>query len=67
LLVDPGDVAVDDIRDYVERSIEKERRRFDDQRKAELAEEKRIADAEPKRGKRVNGQRRTQRRGRRRR
>jgi len=46
LLNDPGDVAVDDIRDYVGRSIEKDERDLDDESEAELADQKRIADAE---------------------
>jgi energy-coupling factor transporter ATP-binding protein EcfA2 len=40
LLDDPGDVRVDDIRSYVERSIEKDQRRLDVEREAE----KRTAD-----------------------
>jgi energy-coupling factor transporter ATP-binding protein EcfA2 len=46
LLQNPGDVAVDDIRDYVGRSIEKDQCRLDAEREADLAEQKRIADAE---------------------
>ena len=46
LLANPGDVAVDDIRDYVGRSIEKDQRRLDAEREADLADQKRIADAE---------------------
>ncbi len=46
LLENPGDVAVDDIRDYVVPSIEKEQRRIDTQREEELADQKQIADAE---------------------
>ena len=45
LLDEPGDVAVDDIRDYVGRSIEKDKRRLDAEREADLADQKRIADA----------------------
>jgi hypothetical protein len=45
LLQNPGDVAVDDIRDYVGSSIEKDQRRLEDEREADLADEKRIADA----------------------
>jgi WD40 repeat protein/energy-coupling factor transporter ATP-binding protein EcfA2 len=39
----PGDVAVDDIRDYVERSMRKDERRLAEEREAEFAQ-KRIAD-----------------------
>lgn len=46
LLDNPGDVPVDDIRDYVDRSIEREKRRLDAERDAALADQKRIADAE---------------------
>ena len=46
LLDNPGDVAVDDIRDYVGRSIEKDQRRLDAEREAALADQKRIAEAE---------------------
>ncbi len=46
LLGNCGDVPVDDIREYVEHSIERERRRLDAEREAELADQKRIADAE---------------------
>jgi energy-coupling factor transporter ATP-binding protein EcfA2 len=46
LLEDPGDVPVDDIREYVSRSIEKEQRRFDAERAATFADQKRIADLE---------------------
>jgi hypothetical protein len=46
LLANPGDVAVDDIRDYVARAIAKDERRVDAEREADLAAEKRIADAE---------------------
>jgi Tol biopolymer transport system component len=45
LLDNPGDVAVDDIRDYVVRSIEKDQRRLDAEREADLADQKRIAAA----------------------
>jgi WD40 repeat protein/energy-coupling factor transporter ATP-binding protein EcfA2 len=45
LLDNPGDVAVDDIRDYVSRSIEKDQGRLDAKRQADLADQKRIADA----------------------
>ena len=52
LLANPGDVAVDDIRDYVTGSIERDQRRLnaerdkeDAQRQKELADQKRIADA----------------------
>ncbi|MGA8586464.1 MAG: hypothetical protein WB715_21985, partial [Roseiarcus sp.] len=45
LLDDPGDVRVDDIRDYVGRSIEKDKRRLDSEREAALADQKRVADA----------------------
>ena len=43
LRANPGDVAVDDIRDYVGRSVEKDKRRLDAERDAALADEKRIA------------------------
>ena len=46
LLANPGDVAVDDIRDYVEHSIEKDLRRLAAEREAALADQIRIADAE---------------------
>jgi energy-coupling factor transporter ATP-binding protein EcfA2 len=46
LLDSPGDVPVDDIRDYVDRSIKKEGRRLDAERKAALADQKRITEAE---------------------
>jgi formylglycine-generating enzyme required for sulfatase activity len=46
LLDNPGDVPVDDIKDYVGRSIEKDERRLDAEREADLADQKRIADAE---------------------
>lgn len=46
LLDKPGDVPVDDIREFVVLSIDKEQRRLDAERKAELADQKRIADAE---------------------
>ncbi|MBV8107315.1 MAG: TIR domain-containing protein [Hyphomicrobiales bacterium] len=46
LLANPGDVAVDDVRDYVGRSIEKDQRRLDAEREAALADQKRVADAE---------------------
>jgi energy-coupling factor transporter ATP-binding protein EcfA2 len=45
LLDNPGDVAVDDIRDFVGRSIEKDQRRLDAEREAEVADQKRTADA----------------------
>ena len=45
LLDNPGDVAIDDIRDYVGRSIEKDQRRVDAEREADLADQKRIAEA----------------------
>jgi formylglycine-generating enzyme required for sulfatase activity len=41
LLEGPGDVAVDDIRDYVERSIKKEERRLAAEREAALAMQRR--------------------------
>jgi hypothetical protein len=44
-LANPGDVAVDDIRDYVERSVEKDQRRLDSEWEAALAGQKRIANA----------------------
>ena len=46
LLDSPGDVAVDDIRNYVHLSIEKEKRRLEAEREAALADQRRIADAE---------------------
>ena len=46
LLTNPGDVAVDDIREYVGRSIEKDRRRLYAERETMLAYQKRIADLE---------------------
>ena len=53
LVSDPGDVPVDDVRDYVGRSIKREDDRLaaeraeeDAQRQRELANQKRIADAE---------------------
>ena len=46
LLATPGDVPIDDIRDFVERSIKKEDDRAAAEREAELADQKRIADAE---------------------
>jgi WD40 repeat protein/energy-coupling factor transporter ATP-binding protein EcfA2 len=46
LVANPGDVAIDDILDFVERSIAKERQRLDAERQAALADQKRIADAE---------------------
>jgi WD40 repeat protein/energy-coupling factor transporter ATP-binding protein EcfA2 len=45
LLNNPGDVAVDDIRDYVDRSLQKDQRRLAAEREADLADQKRIADA----------------------
>src|SRR5271165_6297186 len=45
LLANPGDVAVDDIRDYVDRSLEKDERRLAAERDAALADQKRVADA----------------------
>jgi len=48
LLASPGDVPIDDIRDYVERSVKKEDDRAAAEREAELADQKRIADAERK-------------------
>ena len=45
LLQNPGDVAVDDLRGYVNRSIEKDERRLDAEREANLADQKRIGDA----------------------
>jgi WD40 repeat protein len=44
LLANPGDVAVDDIRDFLGRSIEKDERRLAAERDKALAEQKRIAD-----------------------
>ena len=46
LINDPGDVRIDDVHDYVSRSIERDRRRVDAEREAALADQKRIADAE---------------------
>jgi hypothetical protein len=46
LLDSPGDAAVDDIREYVDLSIDKEKRRLDSEREAALADQRRIADAE---------------------
>ena len=46
LLDSPGDVPVDDIRDFVDRSIKKEERRLEAEREAALADQKRIAEAE---------------------
>ncbi len=46
LLKEPGDVPVDDIRNYVGRSIEKEQRRLKAEQDAALADQKRIAEAE---------------------
>ena len=43
---DPGGVPVDDIRDYVERSIKRDKARLAAEREAALADQKRIADAE---------------------
>jgi KaiC/GvpD/RAD55 family RecA-like ATPase len=45
LLDDPGDVRVDDIRDYVRRSIEKDEHRLDAAREAELAVERQAKEA----------------------
>ena len=45
LLANPGDVAVDDIRDYVGRSIEKDERRLDAEREAAVADERRAKEA----------------------
>jgi hypothetical protein len=45
LLANPGDVAVDDIRDYVSRSIEKDKHRLAAERGAALEVQKRIAEA----------------------
>jgi hypothetical protein len=46
LLDSPGDVPVDDIREYVDRSIQKEERRLNAEREAALADQMRIAAAE---------------------
>ena len=46
LLDSPGDVAVDDIRNYVDLSIEKENRHLEAEREAALADQRRIVDAE---------------------
>ncbi len=46
LLDSPGDVAVDDIRNYVDLSIEKEKRRLEAEREAALTDQRRIAYAE---------------------
>jgi hypothetical protein len=46
LLDDPGDVRVDDIRDFIVFSIEREQRRLDVTRDADLAHQRRIAEAE---------------------
>jgi hypothetical protein len=46
LLESPGDVPVDDIRDYVNCSIKREQRRLDAEREAALADQERIAAAE---------------------
>jgi hypothetical protein len=46
LLDNPGDVAVDDIRDFVGRSIEKDQRRLDAAEEAKLADQRRIFEAE---------------------
>jgi WD40 repeat protein/energy-coupling factor transporter ATP-binding protein EcfA2 len=46
LLANPGYVAVDDIRDYVGRSIEKNQRRLAREQEAVLTDQKRIAAAE---------------------
>jgi hypothetical protein len=46
LLQDPGDVPVDDVSDYVNRSIEKDQRRIEAEREASVEAQKRIADAE---------------------
>jgi WD40 repeat protein/energy-coupling factor transporter ATP-binding protein EcfA2 len=45
LLQNPGDVAVDDICDFIGRSIEKDQHRLDTEREVDLADQKRIADA----------------------
>ena len=45
LLKDPGEVPVEDIRDYVDRSIEKEKSLLDAEREDARADQKRIADA----------------------
>jgi hypothetical protein len=46
LVEDPGDVPVDDLRDFVARSIKREKDRLSAEREAALADQKRIADAE---------------------
>jgi hypothetical protein len=46
LLRDPGDVPVDDFRDFVERSIMREEHRLAAEREATLAQPERIAEAE---------------------
>jgi hypothetical protein len=46
LLADPGDVAVDDIRDFVELSIDKRQRSFDAERESEVPRRKRFPDAD---------------------
>jgi transposase len=45
LLDNPGDVPIDDIRDYVGRSIEKDQHRIDGEREADLADQKLIVEA----------------------
>jgi hypothetical protein len=45
LLMNPSDVAVDDIRDYIDRSIERDERRLAAAREADLADQRRITDA----------------------
>ena len=46
LLANPGDVAIDDIRDYVVCSIGKDQRRLEAEREAAVADQKRIANAQ---------------------
>jgi energy-coupling factor transporter ATP-binding protein EcfA2 len=46
LLSNPGDVPVDDLRDYLSRSIEKDLKRLDAERETALAVQKRIIDLE---------------------
>jgi hypothetical protein len=46
LVNDPGDVPVDDIRDYVDCSVKKEMDRLEGEKKAALENERRIAEAE---------------------
>jgi Tol biopolymer transport system component len=46
LIEDPDDVPVDDLRDFVARSIKREADRLSAEREAALADQKRIADAE---------------------